>query len=50
MDLVRLEDGRIFNEGDGNAATNAWEAPLFAPIAGTVVQSGETWKTWDSIS
>ena len=38
MDLVRLEDGRIFNEGDGNAATNAWEAPLFAPIAGTVVQ------------
>ena len=37
LDLVRLEGGRIFAEGDGNAAVHSWEAPLKSPADGTVV-------------
>ena len=37
LDLVRLEDGRIFADGDGNAAVHSWEQPLKSPADGTVV-------------
>ena len=37
LDLVRLEDGRIFSGGTGNAAVHGWEEPLRAPADGTVV-------------
>lgn len=37
LDLVRLEDGRIFGDGDGNAAVHSWEQPLKSPADGTVV-------------
>ena len=37
LDLVRLEDGRIFADGDGNAGVHSWEQPLQSPADGTVV-------------
>jgi hypothetical protein len=37
LDLVRLKDGRIFADGDGNAAVHSWEEPLTSPADGTVV-------------
>ena len=37
IDLVRLEIGRIFGEGIGNAAVNGWEQPLRSPADGRVV-------------
>ena len=37
LDLVRLEDGRIFGDGDGNASVHSWQAPLASPADGTVV-------------
>ena len=33
LDLVRLDDGRIFTDGDGNASVHSWEQPLVAPIS-----------------
>ena len=37
LDLVRLEDGRIFTDGTGNASVHSWEQPLVSPVDGTVV-------------
>ncbi len=38
LDLVKLEDGKIFREGkEGNAMASSWEAPLFSPVKGKVV-------------
>ena len=37
LDLVRLDDGRIFNDETGNASIVSWEQPLVSPAAGTVV-------------
>ena len=37
LDLVKLEDGMIFKEGEGNEHVHSWEALLYAPIDGTVV-------------
>ncbi len=37
LDLVRLDDGRIFTEGEGNASVYSWEQPLVSPSDGTVV-------------
>jgi hypothetical protein len=37
LDLVKLENGMIFKEGDGNKSLWCWEATLYAPADGTVV-------------
>ena len=37
LDLIRLDDGRIFASGTGNAAVHSWEQPLLSPVDGTVV-------------
>ena len=37
LDLVRLDDGRIFTEETGNASVHSWEQPLVSPAEGTVV-------------
>ena len=38
VDFVKLENGMIFKEeGEGNELTVSWEAPLYAPVDGTVV-------------
>ncbi|MCY4074811.1 MAG: M23 family metallopeptidase [Acidobacteria bacterium] len=37
VDLVRLENGRIFGDGTGNAAVHSWEQPLRSPVDGRVV-------------
>ncbi len=37
LDLVRLNDGRIFTGGTGNAAVHSWEQPVLSPVDGTVV-------------
>lgn len=37
LDLVRLDDGRIFTEEEGNASVYSWEQPLVSPADGTVV-------------
>ena len=40
LDLMRLEDGRIFKVGDGsNEDTFSWGEALYAPCSGTVVSS-----------
>lgn len=37
LDLLRLDEGRLFDEGaTGNPMSQSWEAPLYAPVAGTV--------------
>ena len=37
LDLVRLDDGRIFTDEMGNAAVHSWEQPLVSPVDGAVV-------------
>ena len=37
VDMVHLDDGRIFTDGTGNAGVNSWEQPLVSPVDGTVV-------------
>ena len=37
LDLVRLDDGRIFTDATGNAAVYSWEQPLVSPVDGLVV-------------
>ena len=37
LDLVRLDDGRIFTDETGNASVRSWEQPLVSPADGTVV-------------
>ena len=37
LDLVYLDDGRIFGGTEGNAAVHSWEQPLLSPADGTVV-------------
>ena len=37
LDLVRLDDGRIFTDETGNASIHSWEQPLVSPADGTVV-------------
>lgn len=37
LDLVRLEDGRIFSAETGNAAVHSWEQQLLSPADGRVV-------------
>lgn len=37
LDLVRLDEGRVFGDGAGNAAVHSWEQPLLSPTDGTVV-------------
>ena len=37
LDLVRLENGRIFGDETGNAAVHSWEQPLRSPVDGKVV-------------
>ena len=37
LDLVRLDDGRIFTDEPGNASVYSWEQPLLSPADGTVV-------------
>ena len=37
LDLVRLDDGRIFTDETGNASVYSWEQPLVSPVDGTVV-------------
>jgi hypothetical protein len=37
LDLVKLEDDKIFKDGEGNENTWSWEAPLRSPVDGTVV-------------
>ena len=37
LDLVRLDNGRIFTEETGNASIYSWEQPLVSPADGTVV-------------
>ena len=37
LDLVRLENGRIFGDEIGNAAVSSWEQPLQSPVDGRVV-------------
>ena len=37
LDLVRLDNGRIFSGETGNAAVHSWEQPLVSPADGTVV-------------
>ncbi len=37
LDLVRLENGRIFADETGNAADHSWEQPLLSPADGRVV-------------
>lgn len=37
LDLVRLDDGRIFTDETGNASIVSWEQPLVSPAAGTVI-------------
>ncbi|MYB08113.1 MAG: M23 family metallopeptidase [Gemmatimonadetes bacterium] len=37
LDLVRLDDGRIFTDGTGNASVYSWEQPLVSPVDGIVV-------------
>lgn len=37
LDLVRLNEGRIFGDGEGNAAAHSWEQPLLSPADGVVV-------------
>ena len=37
LDLVRLDDGRIFTDERGNASVYSWEQPLVSPANGTVV-------------
>jgi hypothetical protein len=37
LDLLAIEDDRLFREGaEGNGLSRSWEAPLYAPVAGTV--------------
>ena len=37
LDLARLDEGRMFGGGAGNAAVHSWEQPLRSPADGTVV-------------
>ena len=37
LDIVRLENGRIFAGETGNAAVHSWEQPLLSPADGKVV-------------
>jgi len=37
LDLVRLDNGRIFTDETGNASVYSWEQPLSSPADGTVV-------------
>jgi hypothetical protein len=37
LDLVKLENGMIFKETEGNENLWCWEAPLYSPVDGTVV-------------
>ncbi len=37
LDLVRLDDGRIFAGETGNEAVHSWEQPLLSPGDGTIV-------------
>ena len=37
LDLVQLDNGRIFTEETGNASIYSWEQPLISPVDGTVV-------------
>jgi hypothetical protein len=37
LDLVKLENGMIFKETEGNENLWSWEAPLYSPVDGTVV-------------
>ena len=39
LDLVKIENGKIFRETEGNANVLCWEEPLYAPVDGTVVTS-----------
>ena len=42
LDLVRLENSRIFTGETGNAAVHSWEQPLLSPADGTVVVASDT--------
>ncbi len=42
LDLVRLDDGRIFAGEAGNADVHAWDQPLVSPVDGTVVVARDT--------
>ena len=37
VDMIRLDDGRIFTDEPGNAGVYSWEQPLVSPVDGTVV-------------
>ena len=37
LDMVRLNEGRVFGDAEGNAGVHSWEQPLRSPTDGTVV-------------
>ena len=39
LDLVQLDNGRIFTDEAGNASIYSWEQPLISPVDGTVVMA-----------
>ncbi len=50
LDLVRLEDGRIFTEETGNAGVHSWEQPLLSPVDGRVVVARDDMEDSDGIN
>ena len=49
IDFLQLVDGKIWmtDEAEGNESLHCWEAPLYAPVQGTVVIASDTMEDSD---
>lgn len=36
LDIMKLEDGKLFRDKEGNAMVWSWDEPLFSPVNGTI--------------